>query len=70
MVTLSQDQFAAMLTHIVSNEDFCRQFKEKLGVGQEPVREKEKDKSKVLLDDYTFRRMDKFTGTEGTWQEW
>ena len=24
----------------------------------------------MLLDDYTFRRIDKFTGAEGTWQEW
>ena len=23
-----------------------------------------------MLDDYTFRRIDKFTGAEGTWQEW
>ena len=28
------------------------------------------EKANVLLNEYTFRRMDKFTGAEGTWQEW
>ena len=28
------------------------------------------EKANVLLNDYTFRRMDKFTGADGTWQEW
>ena len=76
-VTITQESFQELLTTIVGNESFFTQLKEKLGatlkeeLGQPtsgPV--PEKDKSKVLLDDYTFRRMDKFTGAEGTWQEW
>ena len=70
MTTLTEQQFADMLTYIVGNESFCKQFKEKLGMGLGPEREKERDKSKVLLDDHTFRRLEKFTGAEGTWQEW
>ena len=66
MVTITQENSAGWLTEIVGNEDFCRQHKEKLGVGTGF----EKDKNRVLLDDYTFRQIDKFTGVEGTWQEW
>ena len=30
----------------------------------------DKDKNKMLLDDHTFRRIEKFSGSAGTWQEW
>ena len=30
----------------------------------------EKDKNKWLLDDHTFRRVEKFSGEVGTFQEW
>ena len=76
-VTITQENFQELLTNIMGNEFFFSQLKEKLGatlkeeLGQPasgPAHEK--DKNKVLLNDYTFRRMDKFTGAEGTWQEW
>ena len=41
-----------------------RAFKEALNIGSE------KDKNKLLLDDHTFRRIEKFAGLTGTWQEW
>ena len=74
---VTQEKFQELLTTIEGNESFFTQLKEKLGAtlkeelgqpasGPAP----EKDKNKVLLNDYTFRRMDKFTGAEGTWQEW
>ena len=30
----------------------------------------EKDRNQLLLDAHTFRRIEKFTGEAGTWQEW
>ncbi len=49
------EQFGAMLKEVMANPTYLQQLKETLGVGTSH----EKDKNRVLLDDYTFRRIDK-----------
>ena len=64
MTTFTDEQVQQMMLQLMGDANKLENFRKMLGVKQD------KDKSKVLLDDYTFRRIDKFTGAEGTWQEW
>ena len=66
MTTFTTEQVNEMLNQLMSDPNRLEYLRKTLGVGVAH----EKDKNKVLLDDYTFRRIDKFTGTEGTWPEW
>ena len=65
-MSVSSQQVTEVLQQIMSNPESVRQLREKLGINAS----QEKDKNQVLLNDHTFRRIDKFTGPEGTWQEW
>ena len=67
-MALSAEQFEQYLADFLANTDKSAELKRRLGLGAEIGQEK--GRNKVLLDDYTFRRLDKFTGAEGTWQEW
>ena len=70
-----EQQVQAMFEAMLTDPARSAEFKRRLGIAAETVQSApapapESDKSKVLLNDYTFRRIDKFTGAEGTWPEW
>ena len=62
--------FETHLAALLEDPNRSAEFKRRLGLNVTTGPGPERDKSKVLLDDYTFRRIDKFVGTEGTWPEW
>ena len=64
MTTFTDEQVQQMMLQLMGDANKLENFRKMFGAKQD------KDKSKVLLDDYTFRRIDQFTGVEGTWQEW
>ena len=59
-----QEEITRIMTMLQSNPDMLNQFKNMLNI------QPEKSKNKLLLDDYTFRRIEKYSGAVGTWHEW
>ena len=64
----SEDEVTKIMRRLQSNPEMLNQFKNMLNI-QPPV-PPGKDKNKLLLDDYTFRRIEKYGGAVGTWHEW
>ena len=67
-MSLSEEQVNQLLAQLMNNTSQVEQFKKALGVRSESDRNE--DQHKVLLNDYTFRRVDKFSGDIASWQEW
>ena len=65
-MSVTPQRVTEVLQQIMADPESVQQLREKLGVNASQG----KDKNQVLLNDHTFRRIDKFTGAEGTWQEW
>ena len=65
MSSLTEEQVNQLLTQLTNNPGQLELFKNALG-----VKPGSDDKHKVLLNDYTFRRVEKFSGDTGSWQEW
>ena len=58
-----ETQLAAILEDTNKSAEFKRMLGLNVTTGQD-------DKKKIMLNDHTFRRIDEFTGAEGTWPEW
>jgi len=63
-VDSGQEEVTRIMTMLQSNPNMLNQFKNMLNI------QPEKSKNKLLLDDYTFRRIEKYSGAVGTWHEW
>ena len=63
-MSFTEEQVQQMLTQLTA-EGKLEHLKNALGVKPDSD-----DKHKVLLNDYTFRRVEKFSGDTGSWQEW
>ena len=55
-----QEEVTRIMTMLQSNPGMLNQFKNMLNI------QPEKSKNKLLLDDYTFRRIEKYSGPVGT----
>ena len=64
-MSLTEEQVTQLLAQLMTNTSQVELFKNALG-----VKSGSDDKHKVLLNDYTFRRVEKFSGDTGSWQEW
>jgi hypothetical protein len=59
-----QEEVNKIIKMLLDNPSKINEFKAALNI------QPDKDKSKMLLDDHTFRRIEKFSGLTGTWPEW